>query len=238
MPYREISGNIFNSDADVLVNTVNCVGVMGKGIALDFRRRYPKMFQAYQRVCQNGGLKPGQILPYTKENPHIFNFAIKDHWRQPSKIEWIKTCLDKFVKNYRGLGIESAAFPWMGAMNGGIPLEDIKKITQSRLKNLSDIDVEVYTFDKDATEPLFERLKKIVNMDIELEVLAERSDMRPHDMKKVIDKLRKEKVESLPRLIESKGIGKTTVDKLYAFLIDDSKSEPESLCEKTQTLPL
>lgn len=237
MSYREISGNIFNSNADVLVNTVNCVGVMGKGIALDFKRRYPKMFQAYQRVCQNGGISPGEILPYRKENPWILNFAIKDHWRQPSKIEWIESCLEKFEQSYRAMGIKSAAFPWMGAMNGGLPLEKIQEITRAYLRNLSDIDVEVYTFDKDASEPLFERLKKIVNMDIDIKRLSERSGIQVHYMEKIINRIRKEKVGSLPRLIESNGIGKTTIDKLYAFLIDDSKSDPGSFHERAQTLP-
>jgi len=102
MSYQELSGNIFNSKTDALVNTVNCVGVMGKGIALEFRRRYPKMFKEYQRFCKRGELKPGQILPYRKETPWILNFAIKNHWRNPSKIEWIEICLEKFVKIITG----------------------------------------------------------------------------------------------------------------------------------------
>lgn len=62
MTYREIRGNIFNSKAQAIVNTVNCVGIMGKGIALEFRRRYPKMFEQYQSICKKGELQPGQIL--------------------------------------------------------------------------------------------------------------------------------------------------------------------------------
>lgn len=78
--YRE-KGNIFNSKAMAVVNTVNCVGAMGKGIALDFKLRFPEMFKEYQRICFQHLLKPGQILPYTKSRPIILNFAIKDDWK-------------------------------------------------------------------------------------------------------------------------------------------------------------
>ena len=77
MAYKEISGNIFNTKAMAVVNTVNCVGVMGKGIALDFKLRYPEMFKEYQKICFKHLLKPRQILPYMKSSPIILNFAIK-----------------------------------------------------------------------------------------------------------------------------------------------------------------
>ena len=71
MAYKEIKGNIFNSKAMAVVNTVNCVGAMGKGIALDFKLRFPEMFKEYQKICFRRMLKPGQILPYTKTKPII-----------------------------------------------------------------------------------------------------------------------------------------------------------------------
>ena len=90
MAYKEIKGNIFNSKAMAVVNTVNCVGAMGKGIALDFKLRFPEMFKEYQKICFHRMLKPGQILPYTKTKPIILNFAIKDDWKDPSKVVWIE----------------------------------------------------------------------------------------------------------------------------------------------------
>ena len=109
MAYKEISGNIFNTKAMAVVNTVNCVGAMGKGIALDFKLRFPEMFKEYQRICFQHLLKPGQILPYKKSNPIILNFAIKDDWKDPSKVEWIEETLQKFVDNYKKLGILNSA---------------------------------------------------------------------------------------------------------------------------------
>ena len=219
MTYKELSGNIFNSKADTLVNTVNCVGVMGKGIALEFRRRYPEMFEEYKRICHKHQLKPGQILLYRKQTPWVLNFAIKDHWRFPSKIEWIEICLDKFAKNYQPMGIKSVAFPWMGAMNGGIPLEQIKAITRKYLSDLPDISVEVYDFDKTASDPLFKRLKDIVQMsDLDVQRLSKTSAIQPRYLDKIISAVKREKVKSLPLLIESGAVGKTTIEKLYALL--------------------
>ena len=187
MAYQEISGNIFNSKADALVNTVNCVGVMGKGIALEFRRRYPKMFEEYKDICQKNQLKPGQILPYIKQTPWVLNFAIKKHWKFPSKIEWIESCLDKFVKNYQAMGIKSVALPWMGAMNGGIHLEQIKAITRKYLSHLPDISVEVYDFDKTTVDPLFKKLKDIAQIpDLDVQILSKTSMILAASCRKIL----------------------------------------------------
>lgn len=220
MSYKEVRGSIFNSKAQALVNTVNCVGVMGKGIALEFRRRYPKMFKEYQCVCEKGELQPGQILPYRGGETWILNFVIKNDWKQPSKVEWIENCLKEFVSSYRDTGIKSAAFPWMGAMNGGIPIETIKKIMRNYLSNLTDIDIEVYDFDPDASDPLFEKLNNIVKSRyLNIKDLSKISDIQPRYMEKIIKALQQENIRSLPRLIESGIIGKKNIEKLYAFLI-------------------
>jgi O-acetyl-ADP-ribose deacetylase (regulator of RNase III) len=226
MTHKEIRGSIFNSKAQALVNTVNCVGVMGKGIALEFRRRYPKMFKEYRRVCEKGELQPGQILPYRDGETWILNFAIKNDWKQPSKVEWIESCLKDFVSRYRDMSIKSAAFPWMGAMNGGIPIEIIKKIMRSYLSNLTDIDIEVYDFDPDASDPLFEKLNNIVKSRyLNIKDLSKISGIQARYMEKIIKALQEENIRSLPRLIESGIIGKTNIERLYAFLIDSRNKD-------------
>lgn len=225
MPYKEISGNIFNSKADVLINTVNCVGAMGKGIALEFRRRYPCMFDEYKKTCELGLLKPGQILPYRKQTPWIFNFAIKNDWKQPAKIEWIEECLIKFVKTYQKLGIKSAAFPWMGAMNGGISLEIIKNCTRKYLSNLKDIAIEIYDFDIYAVDPLFAKLKDIAHTKpLNYKKLSNISNIKTRYLEKIIDSVKYEEIKSLPLLVESGIIGDINIDKLYIFLQDSTSN--------------
>lgn len=224
MAYKEISGNIFNTKAMAVVNTVNCVGAMGKGIALDFKLRYPEMFKEYQRICFQHLLKPGQILPYKKSSPIILNFAIKDDWKEPSKIEWIEETLKKFVDNYKKLGITSVAFPWMGAMNGGLPIEVIKELTRKFLSSLDDIDIEVYDFDPNVPCELYRSLQEIVFSEkfklSELEVL---SNIKSRYWIKIIDAVNDPNTKSINNLrhyiVNGKRIiGKTNIERLFVFL--------------------
>lgn len=164
MSYKEVKGNLFNTKAQALVNTVNCVGVMGKGIALEFKRRYPTMFNEYQYKCKKGELRPGTIYTYSNNNVLILNFVIKDDWKQPSRVQWIESCLNEFITLYKNREIKSVAFPWIGAMNGGIPLNIIKDTMRRYLSKLTDVEIEVYDFDPNATDPLFENLKNIAKM--------------------------------------------------------------------------
>lgn len=217
MAYQEIVGNIFNSKANALVNTVNCVGAMGKGIALEFRRRYPEMYLVYQQDCKEGKLQPGRIYSYPLPEVLILNFAIKDDWKYPSKMDWIESCLHQFVSGYRLKGIQSVAFPWMGAMNGGIPLEKIQAITRKYLQNLTDIRVEVYSFDPDAGDPLFEVLKKVAAVSDPL-VFQESSGLQRKAFETIISSVKQGRVKSLARLVDSRIVGDTSIDKLYLFL--------------------
>ena len=132
----EVRGCLFRSDAQTLVNTVNCVGPMGRGIALEFKRRYPEMYASYRRVCQCGLLRPGMILPYTGADRLILNFAVKDHWRNPSSHAWVEDCLSRFVANYERLGVTSVALPRLGAENGWIPWEPTYALIREYLGDL------------------------------------------------------------------------------------------------------
>lgn len=224
MSYIEKKGNIFNSDAMAVVNTVNCVGAMGKGIALDFKLRFPEMFKEYQKICYKHLLKPGQILPYKKSTPIILNFAIKDDWKDPSKVEWVEQTLQKFVSNYKQLGITSAAFPWMGAMNGGISIEIIKELTRKYLSQLHDIDIEIYEFDPDVPCKLFLSLQTIVNTNVftipELENLSE---IKSRYWVKIFDAVKDPNTKSINNLchyiVDGKRIiGKTNIERMFIFL--------------------
>lgn len=143
------TGNLFNSESQTLVCTVNCEGVMGKGIALDFKKRFPDMFNEYRYACKNNRIKVGGDLwiyhyidLYKPKN--ILCFATKELWRNPSKLVWIERGLETFVKAYKGLGITSIAFPKLGCNNGGLDWEkEVKPLMFEYLQPL-DIICEIY----------------------------------------------------------------------------------------------
>lgn len=150
-------GNLFNSECSTLVNTVNCVGVMGKGIALQFKEKYPHMFTAYRNACHNGELSQGgdiwqfdlkeyipfDLYPTTKK---ILCFATKEHWRNPSRIFWIERGLQNIITNYKQLNIISIAFPKLGCNNGKLDWESqVKPLMIKYLSQLpEDIKIEIY----------------------------------------------------------------------------------------------
>lgn len=140
--YRE--GDIFQSSAQVITNTVNCVGVMGKGLALAFKKKYPEMFEDYQERCHKNQVKPG--IPYLWENDRvqILNFPTKRHWRQNSLISDIDKGLQYLAKNYDEMGISSLALPPLGCGLGGLHWADIKALIERHLAPLDMLDVYVY----------------------------------------------------------------------------------------------
>ena len=138
-----LKGDIFNSQAQVIVNTVNCKGVMGKGLALAFKQKYPDMFISYERDCQTGRLAIGRPTLYQKSTPWILNFPTKYHWRNPSKLEYIEKGLTSVVDHYEKAGIKSIAFPKLGVQNGKLSWDDVGPLMA---RYLSQIDVDVYIY--------------------------------------------------------------------------------------------
>ncbi len=152
--------NIFESNAQVLVNTVNTVGVMGKGLAKEFKRLYPEMFSSYQAFCENKELTVGKLQIFKTSNKMVLNFPTKENWRQASKIEYIESGLKKFVDNYETQGIKSIAFPMLGCGNGGLDWSDIKPLMEKYLKNLP-IEVFIHVSQKDELKPEHTNQKEI-----------------------------------------------------------------------------
>lgn len=129
-----VSSNLFESPAQTLVNTVNTVGVMGKGIANDFRRLYPEMFEKYRAFCEQGQFAVGQLYLYRTPHKWVLNFPTKQHWRNPSRVEWIEAGLKKFLASYSQYGITSVAFPQLGTGNGGLGWDVVRPVMERYLK--------------------------------------------------------------------------------------------------------
>lgn len=118
-----IEGDLFTSQAQTLVNTVNTVGVMGKGLAQEFKSIYPEMFEEYRRLCEERTFEIGRLLLYRTPHKWVLNFPTKRHWRNPSRLDDIEAGLQTFCRTYAEQGILSAAFPQLGCGNGGLDWE-------------------------------------------------------------------------------------------------------------------
>jgi len=125
-------GNIFETKATSIVNTVNCHSVMGRGLALEFKQIYPLMFKEYVKVCKTGDLHIGTLHIYEpKENEskykfkYIINFPTKDRWQDPSKLEYIETGMKVLVERVKQLKITSLCIPALGCQNGGLKFADV-----------------------------------------------------------------------------------------------------------------
>ena len=125
---RFVTGNLFESDAFALVNTVNCEGFMGKGIAYQFKMRYPEMNDEYVKKCKSSKLKPGVLHIFLTGSKLIINFPTKNKWREKSKMEYISAGLDELVKLMTDRNIKSIAIPPLGCGNGGLNWCDVKTL--------------------------------------------------------------------------------------------------------------
>ncbi|KAA0115023.1 macro domain-containing protein [Mycolicibacterium sp. P9-22] len=149
------TGNVLDSRAQTLVNTVNCVGVMGKGIALAFKRRYPEMFRDYVARCDRNEVKLGRPYLYKAEDHWIINFPTKDHWRAVSRLQDIIDGLEYLEKHYREWGITSLAVPPLGCGNGQL---EWKVVGPTLARHLSRFDIPVDLYVPQGESPDVEQL--------------------------------------------------------------------------------
>ncbi len=143
---RFITGDIFAQDAQAIVNPVNCVGVMGKGLALQFKQKFPLNFEIYRTACMKGELRPGRILTCGtgRETPSvIINLPTKRHWRDGSRMEDIEAGLDALAREIRERGLSSVAIPALGAGLGGLEWNGVRKAIEDRLSGLKDTEITV-----------------------------------------------------------------------------------------------
>lgn len=142
------SGNLLQADVDALVNTVNTVGVMGKGIALQFKRAYPAMFADYRKACRAGDVRLGRMHVWETGSfsgpRYIINFPTKGHWRNGSAMKDIAEGLSDLVAVIRRLGITSIAVPPLGCGNGGLDWADVEPQICWAFRALPDVDVRIY----------------------------------------------------------------------------------------------
>jgi O-acetyl-ADP-ribose deacetylase (regulator of RNase III) len=142
------TGDILAEDAEALVNTVNCVGFMGRGIALEFKRAWPENFKAYAAACRRHEVQPGRMFVFETgrlTNPrYIINFPTKRHWRGRSRIEDIEAGLEALVGEVKGRGIRSIAVPPLGSGLGGLDWAEVRKRIERALGDLPEVKIVVF----------------------------------------------------------------------------------------------
>lgn len=148
--YRRTS--LLESPAQTLVNTVNCVGIMGKGLAAAFKAREPQMYSRYREICDRKDLSPGKLWLWRGNNSWVLNFPTKLHWRQPSQIEWIEQGLQKFVDSYEALNIREISFPRLGCGNGNLDWAEVRPLMEYYLSRVQ-IPVYIHDFERDIGIP-------------------------------------------------------------------------------------
>jgi O-acetyl-ADP-ribose deacetylase (regulator of RNase III) len=142
-----VLGDLFTSPADVLVNTVNTVGVMGKGIAKDFKKAFPEMFREYQDLCERGELQIGSLHYWRGPSKSVLNFPTKRHWRGRSRLDDIERGLQTFVSRYDEYSINSIAFPQLGCGNGDLDWENQVRPLMEQYLRVLPIEIFLHHYD-------------------------------------------------------------------------------------------
>lgn len=138
--------DIFESDCEVITNPINCVGVMGGGLALAFKNKFPNMYKTYKEMCDKHEIKPGRVYLVDGDEKHkVLLFPTKDHYRYMSRYRFIIGGLRCLANNYKEWGIKSIAIPALGCGLGGLDWDDVKHAIEYELKEISeDIQIDVY----------------------------------------------------------------------------------------------
>ena len=221
MAINFIKGNIFNSKAQTIVNTVNCVGVMGKGIALVFKLRYPKMYDLYKDHCKSNLIGIGKLWLYKGEvnAPWVLNFPTKFHWKYPSKIEYLEVGLQKFCDSYKAQGITSIAFPLLGAHNGGLNRDEVLLVMTKYLEKC-EIPIEIFEYDPYAEDDLFDSFSKNWKS-LSPDQINKHTLITRDKITTISSAIESEGVQSMIGLINEKGIGLKTMDKCFRFIMNE-----------------
>lgn len=212
-------GNIFNAKTKVIVNTVNCVGVMGKGIALVFKLRYPKMFDLYKEHCKHKRIAIGKLWLYKgdEDRPWVLNFPTKYHWKYPSKIEFITRGLQSFLETYKELGITSIAFPLLGTHNGGLDKKEVFSVMNQYLSKC-DIPIEIIEYDSAAPDDLYYSFANKWKSTTP-EQIQKHTGIRLDRIKTISSAIEGGRIKSMIGLINEQGIGYVTLEKCFSFIM-------------------
>lgn len=203
---------VFNTGADCIVNTINCVGFMGKGIALEFALRYPELEKLYVEQCHKKMIHTGELYFYNISNQKIINFPTKFDFRKPSQIKWIEEGLQYFANNYKKWNIKSIAFPLLGASNGGLDPELVEDLMK---KYLSQVDIEVYICRSKLVEGKELEMVEFFNK-LDISALKEHMRLTSKQIKSL--EYNQNKINRFSDILKIEGIGIDTYKSIFKLI--------------------
>lgn len=212
------NSTVFNVDVDCIVNTINCDGFMGKGLALEFALRYPELEKRYIDECKSKMISTGRVYYYVINGQKIINFPTKHHFKNPSQLKWIKEGLKYFVDNYGKWGIKSIAFPLLGTANGGL---DRKEVEEIMIEYLSKLDIDVYIcYSKLLEGKEAEMVKAFTTSSIYF--LSDHIKLNSKQVAAISDNLKF--VKRFSDILKIEGIGRETYKKIFNFFYKQENS--------------
>ena len=211
------TGNIFTNRCDMIVNTVNCQGVMGAGIAKEFKIRYPEMFLDYEEACSRGLVQIGSLKTYDAEPWKILNFPTKKNWRYPSKTKYLEHGLQTFLECHLSMNISSIAFPLLGASKGGISPEVSLNIMEHYLSQCTTLDIEIWEYDSTYPDDLYPKIKALFDEQDD-EAIKSSSKLTKSAIHKIRAELSYPGVNSLQSLMRARGLGESSLTHLVQLL--------------------
>lgn len=206
-----LKGTVFNAQADAMVNTVNCDGFMEAGLALEFRLRYPNMYEKYKEKCKKKEIKPGRVEYVDVDDEIVINFPTKNNFRFPSRIKWISEGLDHFLMTYKDYELKSVAFPKLGSSHGGLDWNDVKAVMKNKLSGIN-IDIYICLDENKEAEGVERKMIEVFNS---TELLRSDFGLTKTQLENIE---RKKPFKRFREIKDTKSIGIKTYEKLYKGL--------------------
>jgi O-acetyl-ADP-ribose deacetylase (regulator of RNase III) len=229
--FVELSGNIFSTQSQAIVITVNCEGVMGAGIALDAKLRWPKLFKKYIQSCSTGEIAIGKSILVRRDEfslpIDVILFATKNRWRNPSTLSYIRDGLTDLRSMLEVSAIESIALPHLGCSNGGLQWAMVRPLIENHLYGFDKLRAELWKFVDHPNDPHIHQLRDLVRTSSPREV-AKLFGIQIGPANSLIAAMQLEHVGGLSSLQRAPGVGEKTLAAVYGYLFptEDGATRP------------
>ena len=219
--FVDFTGNIFSSSAKAIVITVNCEGVMGAGIALDAKNRWPVIYDLYSKRCELNDFHIGDIMWANSESRQVALFPSKKLWRAPSKLSYLSDGLDTLRTDLDQKSITSIALPHLGCSNGGLTWSEVKPLIVEKLSGIDGLLIELWQFERNFVDQDFQKFRRVF-LSLNQTEASSWVGLSMKTEKFMRQVLSNSELTNFIQLAEIKGIGKKTLEKIYKAALSDN----------------